>query len=234
MSSVLAQLREGITHLFFPRLCEGCASALLTTEQVLCLSCAQQLPETGYHHIADNDTALRFAGRVPYSYATSFAWFTADGLLQHLLHRLKYRGRGEIGTYLGHTFATSLSPVPWIHEVDLIIPVPLHPAKKAARGYNQAALIAGGLGERLRIATSDKLLLRIRETESQTQKSRTERVNNMAGAFRISNAGALAGKHILLCDDVLTTGATLEACAHALQAAPGIKISLATIGIAVS
>jgi ComF family protein len=234
MSTVFAQLRQGITHLFFPRLCEGCASALLTAEQVLCLSCAQQLPETAYHHIADNDTAIRFAGRVPYSYATSFAWFTADGLLQHLLHGLKYRGRKEIGTYLGHSFAVSLGTASWINKVDMIIPVPLHPAKKAARGYNQAMLIAEGLGEKLGIPVSDKLLLRIRETESQTQKSRIERVNNMAGAFRLSDTAALAGKHILLCDDVLTTGATMEACAHALQVAPGVKISLVTIGIAVS
>ena len=118
--------------------------------------------------------------------------------------------------------------------MDLIIPVPLHRVKQAKRGYNQSTLIAAGLSEVLHIPVSDKLLLRVKDTESQTRKSRAERLNNMAGAFSIAENADLTGKHILLCDDVLTTGATLEACALALLAAEGVKISIATIGIAVS
>jgi ComF family protein len=235
---ILKDIREGIVQLFFPRLCEGCCKPLLTAEEVLCIGCCLQLPETNYHHIADNETALRFAGRIPFVHATSFAYFTGDGLLQHLLHGLKYKGKKEIGHFLGRHFAQSMQQaIPsniTLDPVDVIIPVPLHKAKKAKRGYNQSLLIAEGIGDMLHIPVSDQLLERTRDTESQTHKSRAERVNNMAEAFRIAGKAQLTGKHILLCDDVLTTGATIEACALALMKAEGIKISIATIGIAVS
>jgi predicted amidophosphoribosyltransferase len=168
----LNDLGQGIIHLFYPRLCEGCSKQLVATEQVLCLSCAMQLPETGYHNIADNETTLRFAGRVPFTHATSFAYFTNDGLLQHLLHGLKYKGKQEIGNYLGRQFAYSLKQTNWISSVDVIIPVPLHRTKQAKRGYNQSMLIANGLSEVLGIPASDKFLLRTKDTESQTNKTR--------------------------------------------------------------
>ncbi len=234
MVSILKDLSHGLIHLFYPRLCEGCSKPLLSSESVLCISCALQLPETGYHHIADNETALRFAGRIPFQQATSFAYFTDDGLLQHLVHGLKYAGKKQIGIFLGERFAHSLQPVHWADTVDVIIPVPLHPVKEAKRGYNQSMLIARGLGNILQKPVSDKLLLRTRDTESQTKKTRTERVDNMSGAFKIAANANLAGKHVLICDDVLTTGATLEACSLALLQAENVKISIATIGIAVS
>ena len=239
----LQDIKQGITHLFYPRMCEGCCKPLLTTEKILCISCSMQLPETGYPDIEDNETASRFAGRIPFVYATSYAYFTSDGLLQHLLHGLKYKDKKEIGYYLGKRLGQSiqknlltaaqhgtLQPLP----IDIIIPVPLHKAKHAKRGYNQSMLIAEGISDILKIAASDKLLVRKRNTESQTNKTRAERVNNMTEAFEIREKGKLTGKHILLCDDVLTTGATLEACALALMKDKSIKISLATIGIAVS
>ena len=207
---------------------------MLSGEQVLCIGCGMALPETGYHHIADNETALRFAGRIPFRYATSFAYFNNEGLLQHLLHGLKYQDKEDIGLFLGRRFGTALANTGWLKEIDLIIPVPLHPAKKAKRGYNQSMLIAKGMGAILNKPVSDDILVRTRDTESQTHKTRTERVNNMADAFRLAEKGILAGKHILICDDVLTTGATIEACALALLAEENIKISIGTIGIAVS
>ena len=232
--SLLREMRHGLVHLFYPRLCEGCSKPLLAGEEVLCLGCVMHIPETGYHHIADNDTAMRFAGRVPFMHATTYAWFTHEGLLQHLLHGLKYRDRKEIGRFLGHRFAQSLERVGWVSDVDLIVPVPLHPARKATRGYNQSMLIAEAMGRQLGIAVSEDTLLRTRDTESQTRKTRTERVNNMEGAFKVADGTDLVGRHILICDDVLTTGATLEACALALMTEKNIKISIATIGIAVS
>jgi len=230
----LTEIKEGIIHLVYPRLCEGCRKPLLLVEEVLCISCGMEIPETGYHHIADNETALRFAGRVPFSHATSFAYFTNDGLLQHLLHGLKYGNKKEIGYFLGRRFAESLTTTDWAQTIDLIIPVPLHPAKKAKRGYNQSMLIAEGIGRELHIAVSDNILVRTRDTESQTKKTRTERVNNMEGAFKVKQGAGIDGKHILICDDVLTTGATIEACAMTLSGRENIKISIATIGIAVS
>jgi ComF family protein len=230
----LNELKQGLMHLFYPRLCEGCSRPLVGREDILCISCALALPETGYHHITGNETELRFAGRIPYIYATTFAYFTADGLLQHLLHRLKYSGKQEIGYYLGKCFGQRLLDAGRVTDVDIIIPVPLHKAKHAQRGYNQSLLIAQGMSEVMGIPAADDVLVRVKNTNSQTKKTRTERVNNMSDAFEVKNKGALTGKHVLLCDDVLTTGATLEACALALLKEESLKISIATIGIAVT
>ena len=220
--------------MFYPRLCEGCSKPLVAKEEILCIGCSMELPLTSYHHIADNETALRIAGRVPFIHATSFAYFTNEGLLQHLLHGLKYKGKQETGTYLGRLFAQDLKSTSWISSVAIIIPVPLHPAKEAKRGYNQSMLIAEGMGEALGIPASDEYLVKVKSTESQTNKSRGERAENMTGAFRLHDQHELSGKHVLLCDDVLTSGATTEACVQALVAVEGIKISIATIGIAMS
>jgi len=231
---MLKELAHSVVHLFYPRLCMGCNKPLLSAEDVLCFSCALHLPQTGYHHIQDNETGLRFAGRVPYIHATTFAYFTNEGLLQHLLHELKYKDRKDVGEYLGRQFAQDLQATSWIADIDMIVPVPLHPKKEAKRGYNQSTLIAEGMAVVLHIPVQDKILLRARHTESQTQKTRAERVKNMEGAFVVKSPAALKNKHILLIDDVLTTGATLEACANALMAAGNVKVSIATIGIAVS
>lgn len=234
MKTILNELKVGIIHLFYPILCEGCNKPLVKGEKVLCLSCGLQLPETQYHHIDDNETALRFAGRFPFTRATSLAYFTTDGLLQLLIHGLKYRNKKEAGHYLGRQLGRRIKNTDWGKTIDVIIPVPLHPAKQAKRGYNQSLLIAEGISEMLGVPANDQLLLRTRDTKTQTNKTRTERIDNMANAFCLNNIEQLKGKHVLLCDDVLTTGATLESCALALMKEESIKISIATIGIAVS
>jgi ComF family protein len=229
----IKELAHSLIHLFYPRLCEGCAKPLMPAEEVLCISCAAHLPRTEFHHIPGNEAALRLAGRIPYVHATSFAYFTNDGLLQHLLHQLKYRGRKEVGIYLGRQFAYDLQQSRW-QPVDYIIPVPLHRKKEAVRGYNQSLLIAEGLSRVLKAPVAADILLRPRHTESQTKKTRTERLKNMENAFQVNKNGKIVNKHILLVDDVLTTGATLEACALALLKTENIKISIAVVGIAVS
>jgi ComF family protein len=230
----IKQIGQGIIHLFYPRLCEGCSKPLIAGEEVLCISCAVELPETNYHNIADNETALRFAGRIPFKHATTLAYFTNDGLLQHLLHGLKYKGKKEIGFYLGRRLGLQLRNTEWIDSIDQIVPVPLHIKKQHSRGFNQSAMIAQGISSVTNLPVTEGILTRVRNTETQTHKTRTERVNNMEGAFTVSQPGTITNKHILLCDDVLTTGATLEACALALLAEKGVKISIASIGIAVS
>lgn len=232
--SPLGELGAGLTHLFYPRLCDGCTKPLLQEEEVLCLNCSiYNLPRTAYHHIPENETFMRFAGRVKVEKATSLAYFTADGLLQHLLHKLKYEDRKDVGTYLGTQLGYDLLQVGWATGIDAIVPVPLHPKKEATRGFNQATVIAAAMGEVLKLPVLANAVKRTRFTETQTQKTREERIENMLGAFEVLDAAEINGKHILLIDDVLTTGATLEACALSLLAVQGVKLSIATIGIAV-
>ena len=230
----LQDIIDSMLHLFYPRLCEGCSKPLLAGEEVLCISCSLEIPETNYHQVPENETAIRFAGRIPFKYATSFAWFNNDSLIQHLVHGLKYRNKKETGIYLGKRLGERLRETNWWKEIDIIVPVPLHKTKQAKRGYNQSMLIALGISESMHIPADEHILKRVRDTESQTHKTRAERLRNMEDAFTINNARQLSGKHILICDDVLTTGATLEACALALMVIEGIKISVATIGIASS
>lgn len=229
---MIKQMAKGLAHLVYPRLCMGCNKPLLEEEEILCLNCnVYNIPRTAYHHIPGNETAMRFAGRIPCEQVTSFAYFTGEGLLQHLLHELKYNNRKDIGLYLGRQFAYDLEQTGWAKNIEAIIPVPLHPEKQKARGYNQAGLIAAGMSEVLHIPVLAEALVRVRNTESQTQKNREERIENMKDAFAPGPA-KLPVQNILLIDDVLTTGATLEACALALIQQPGIRISIATIGVA--
>jgi len=229
---LLKEITRGLVHLFYPRLCEGCSIPLSGSEEVLCMGCQLQLSRTEYHAITENETAMRFAGRVPFFYATSFAYFTSEGLLQHLLHGLKYTNKKQTGIYLGKQLAYDLQQTNWISEIDAIIPIPLHNKKEAIRGYNQSELIAEGIGNVLNIPVLNNALLRKRHTDSQTKKSREERLMNMKDAFEVTSSHLLKNKHILLVDDVLTTGATIESAALALLSMPDIKISIATIGIA--
>src|ERR1043165_6304060 len=220
-SSLLREALQSASHLLFPRLCEGCRQPLILQEDTLCMSCTFQLPQTEFYDKPDNEAAIRIAGRIPYQHATAFAYFTTDGLLQHLLHRLKYSGRKSIGIFLGRQAGYALKPLPWIASVDAIVPVPLHPRKESTRGYNQSELIARGMSEVLGISTPEHTLVRVRNTVSQTKtRSREERVTNMKDAFAVHSKAMLADKHVLLVDDVLTTGATLESASQALMQVP--------------
>ena len=231
--NIASELASGLTHIVYPRLCEGCNKPLLAEEQVLCLNCSiYNLPRTAYHHIHENETFMRFAGRVKIEKATTLAYFTPDGLLQHLLHGLKYDNKKEIGTYLGTQLGYDLLQTNWQQSIDAIIPVPLHPKKETIRGFNQALLIAEAVADVLSLPVLHKIIRRIRFTETQTQKTREQRMENMQGAFEVINEENLKNKHILLIDDVLTTGATLEACAQCLLSVSGVRVSIATIGIA--
>lgn len=230
MKQKIRQLSDSFVHLFFPDLCEGCNRSLVADESVLCLHCKQLLPRTGYHDIPENESAMRLAGRVPYRYGTSFAYFTEKGLLQHLLHGLKYKGKKKTGIFLGTEFAAELNTTSWIREVDLIVPIPLHAKKERERGFNQSFVVAAALGKYLQIPVAEKGLVRVRHTESQTQKTRLERLQNVSGAFQLNIA--IKGKHVLLIDDVLTSGATLEAAAMAILEAGAAGVSFATIAVA--
>jgi ComF family protein len=211
----------------------GCTSALLIQEEILCIACATRIAKTHHYHIKDNETALRFIGRIPFEYACSFAYFTKNSLVQTLMHELKYKGNQKVGQYLGKQFGLALQKSDWIQSIDILIPIPLFSKKESERGFNQSACIGAAMADYLVKPMRIDVLQRIRHTDSQTQKSRQERVMNMQDAFGVTNSSGLAGKHVLLIDDVLTTGATIESCVMALQKIQGIRISIASIGIAV-
>jgi ComF family protein len=232
-TNFLKDYGAGLLHLFYPRLCEGCNKSLLPQEELLCIACEMHLAKTSYHHLAENETSLRLSGRVPFVHASSFAYFSHDSLVQHLVLGLKYREKKRTGIYLGSLFGLDLRHAGW--KADAIIPVPLHPKKEALRGYNQSMLIAKGIGKTLGVPVIDDALIRNKATETQTDKSREERAQNVTDAFLVAKPGKLEGKHLLLVDDVITTGATVESCALAvLSGCNNVQISVATIAIAVN
>lgn len=231
ISRSFSQLGAGLAHLFFPSLCQGCNKPLNLHEEVICLNCEAHLSKTNFHHIPENETALRITGRIPFIHATSFAYFTHEGLLQHLVHGLKYQGRQRNGIFLGKQLGLALKDQDW--KIDAVIPVPIHKTKQWARGYNQSQCIADGIGHVLQVPVYSEVIIRHRVTESQVEKTREQRAQNVKDAFKVLNEQKLKGSHVLLVDDVLTTGATIEACARPLLAVDGIKVSVATIGLAV-
>jgi len=231
MNPTVHNILHSVAHIFYPKLCEGCNKPLLMQEYVLCIGCESCLSYTHYHVVKNNETTLRIAGRFPFSYATSLAYFNEETLLQHLLHRLKYKNRKNIGSYLGKLLGKAIHTSGW--KPDVIVPVPLYKKKEQKRGYNQSQLIAEGIHEILQIPVLKNAVTRVRPTETQTDKSRLQRVENVKDAFKIIDKKDLEARHVLLIDDVLTTGATIEACADALLSVKNVKLSIATIGIAV-
>ncbi len=225
-------LLDDLISLFYPRLCAGCNTSLLRGEEVLCLNCLADLPRTNYHQQEDNPVFQQFIGRVPVELATSFCRFDKGGHLQHLLHQLKYKGNLEVGQKMGLLFGYDLIQSPLYQNIDLIIPVPLHPKKERKRGFNQSTEICKGLSVAMQRPLICGNLIRVVHTASQTRKGRFERWENVSGIFSVKNGPELAGKHLLLVDDVVTTGATLEACCIPLLMIPGVQVSIATLACA--
>ncbi len=226
------QLLDYLIELLYPRLCVVCGDKLIEQEKWICLHCLHHIPRTNFHLIADNPVAQIFYGRVNIENATSFFYFSKGSKYQALLHNLKYKGMKELGEEMGKYFAIDLRQSSWFDSVDIICPVPLHPSKEKKRGYNQSWWIASGIAQQLNKELSINNLQRLTATETQTRKSRFERHLNVDGIFELKNPEAFSGKHILLVDDVVTTGATLEACATAILSAANAQISIATLATA--
>ena len=220
--------------LIYPRLCLACREPLMTGENHLCTGCRAELPYTDYHRLPpdQNPLARRFWGKLPIRHALSYLRFVRHGRVQHLLHELKYQGQRDVGTALGQLYGSELHAAGMAPDFDLIIPVPLHPRKLAKRGYNQAAAFATGLAEGLKVPAAVNGLRRTTNTKTQTKKNRAQRWENVATVFEIEDSAAIIGRRVLLVDDVLTTGATLEACGAVLLAAGAAEVSIATIACA--
>lgn len=216
-------------HLFFPRICPACQGALQHHERVICFICRNTLPQTGYHLQPDNPVARLFWGRIPIHTAASYYFFKKSGKVQQLLHELKYGNQPEIGEEIGELYGPELLKAPLFSDADLIIPVPLHAERLASRGYNQSETFANGLARGMRNTAVNDLLVRNVHTESQTRKSRFARWQNVYEAYSVVRPERLLNKHIMLVDDVITTGATIEACAKQLFQAGVAKITIASI-----
>jgi ComF family protein len=194
--------------LLYPDLCLICSENLLKSEQHICLKCLSEIPVTNYHSISNNPVEKRFWGKINIESATSFYFFTKGSPFQKLIHELKYRNNKEVGIYLGKYAAANIASGTFFEGIDVIVPVPLHPAKYKKRGYNQSELLCKGLADFTGYATDFSNLRRTKETETQTKKSVYDRYMNTSGIFEVQNPEIFENKHILLVDDVLTTGST--------------------------
>lgn len=228
----LAWVAEEITHYLYPNRCSFCKIKLLPKEMGVCLQCIYKLPKTNNFDEPNNLDETLLAGRFPFERAASFAFFTKEGLLQALIHDLKYKNKPHVGHLIGALFGADLLGSNFLSTIDVIVPVPLHPKKQAKRGYNQAESFAQGISKTTSIPVSTDELIRAINNPTQTKRSKSERWENVKGVFEVTNTNTFQNKHVLLVDDVITTGSTLEACAIALLECSNVKISVATIGIA--
>lgn len=230
------KLQEGyladFVSLLFPELCAACGESLMANEQLICTGCLYNLPLTNFHLQPDNIVARQFWGKIKLEGAYALYYFTKGGKIQNLMHHFKYKGMREIGTLLGRIAGEQLIENEIFKTVDIIVPVPLHNKRMRQRGYNQSAYFAEGLATKLDALVGENNLVRLSATETQTHKSRFARFENMQEVFSVKNAEILKNKHVLLVDDIITTGSTLEACAVQLLKVEGLKLSIATIAYA--
>lgn len=215
-------------HVLYPHLCMGCGSEILMRQELLCHECMHTLPYTGFETLAENPVAKMFAGRLNMDHAAAIFYFEKQMALQRLLHLLKYKGSKDAGILLGRLCGSRL-PETGFANAEGLIPVPLYPKKEAQRGYNQSEVICNGISEITGIPAQTDLVLRIKETESQTRKHRVERWQNMLDGFAATGSEDLQGRHFILVDDVVTTGATMESCAHVLMNAYKMRLSVLAV-----
>lgn len=232
MITQLKNIVNSTLHLFYPHVCTGCGSDLLEEGNLLCVECIHNLPHTNFAAFANNPVEKYFWGRIPLSAAYSQFYFSKEFLIQHLIHQLKYRGNIKIGFYLGEMMGKTLMNSNRFKNIDALIPLPLFADKEHKRGYNQALVICNGIASVMNIPVLNGSIIRRHATETQTRKHRTERWDNVKDSFKVMREKELAGKHFLLVDDVVTTGATLEACGNALLQLQDVKLSIATLAYA--
>ncbi len=221
-----------LLHFFYPQNCIGCGSDNIATGNFLCLDCIANLPFTGFSLHANNPVEKIFWGRMPVTAGTSEFYFAKGSIIQNLVHELKYKGNRKTGIYLGNLMGNSLLNSNRFLNIDMLVPLPLFARKEFKRGYNQAMVLCEGITEVINIPIVTKNVVRIIHTETQTKKGRIERWENVEKSFTVKDPSALNGKHILLVDDVITTGATMEACGTEILKVEGTKLSIATLALA--
>jgi len=222
---------KNLLNLFFPQICRGCGHHLSDNELKICTSCRHQLPLTNFHDDIDNAVHKMLYGRVKLIHATALLHFSKKGIVQQLMHNLKYRGQEDIGQFLGEWLGEELKHLKSYSDIDVIVPVPLHKAKLKSRGYNQVDKFGIALAKALGVDFNTTVLLKSTNTKTQVFKDRLKRNFSETANFNIENGHVLENKHILLVDDIITTGATIENCANKLLEIKGVTLSLATMAI---
>lgn len=221
-----------LINLFFPKVCAGCHALLITNETVLCTNCRHELPLTQYHLDKNNEAVKKFYGKIEIEHASAFLYFNKKGIVQEIIHNLKYKGQEEIGTVLGNWYVEDLKELDLGTPFDVVIPVPLHKKKFKERGYNQVTTFGKALAENLDIKFDDSILYRKKYSKTQSKKNLLGRSENIENIFDAQYPEDNQNKHFLIVDDVLTTGATLEACSRALLKIPGARISIICMAMA--
>ena len=229
----LYDLWDDFFSLLFPRLCYACGNQLMRNESLICTECFVVIPRTNYHFVEDNPVAQLFWGRCLIEKAAAFSYYNKGSRIRKLIHNLKYNGIREIGYDLGRLYGLSLKTSGFINDIDIIIPVPLHPMKKRIRGFNQSETISMGIADATYLPVDIKSLARVLVSATQTKRSRYERWTNVEGIFQVIDSKSIMGKHILLVDDVITTGSTIESCTNELLKIEGVKVSVVALAFAV-
>lgn len=229
----LYDLWDDFISLLFPRLCYACGNHLLRNENLICTECYVLIPRTNFHTELNNPVAQLFWGRCLIEKAAAFSFYNKGSRIRNLIHNLKYKGIKEIGYELGKIYGHSLDASGFTEDIDLIIPVPLHPSKMRKRGFNQSELISMGLADSTQLPLDIQSLERSVISATQTKRSRYERWTNVEGIFRVTDPLAVKGKHILLVDDVITTGSTIESCTNELVKIEGVRVSAVALAFAV-
>jgi ComF family protein len=227
--NLVSEITSSLAHLFFPEVCAGCGGDLPKREQLICVKCRHDLPVTGFEQYADNPVEKIFWARAPLLAASAHFYFSKHSPLQHILHQLKYGGKKNIGDFLGRCMGAAIGESARFGKIDALIPLPLYATRQKERGYNQAAVLCNGISAILDLPVLEHSIIRTRATETQTHKSRIGRWQNMEGKFQLYSRRELEYRHVLLVDDVITTGATLDACAQELLKVRGICLSIAAL-----
>ncbi|MEL1255704.1 phosphoribosyltransferase family protein [Flavobacterium sp. DGU38] len=223
---------ESLKNLFFPKVCAGCHTLLMTNETVFCTTCRHEMPLTQYHLDTNNEAVKKFYGKIEIEHASAFLYFNKKGMVQELIHNLKYKGYEEIGTVLGNWYVEDLKNINLKTAFDVVIPVPLHQKKFKERGYNQVTTFGKALSKGLNIPYDNSILFRKKYSKTQSKKNLLGRSEGIKNVFDVNFSEENHNKHFLLIDDVLTTGATLEACSRSLLKIPGAKISIVCMAMA--
>ena len=225
------QIVSSVVDLIYPNVCCGCQREALALPSIFCIDCASSLPYTHMEHQKENEFEQHFIGRLYVEAGSALFHFTKKGMIQEAIHAMKYGNQPQLGYYLGRMLGQKLKPHPIYKTCDAVIGIPLHKKKKWKRGYNQADYIAKGVADTLKIPSYTQAIERRRMTSSQTRKSRTMRMRNMQAGFTVSKPELVSKKHILLVDDVLTSGATMDYCGQVILQEERTKLSMATLAM---